>query len=56
ADEDVPWQHAMLLAERLASRDVLVSLNKAGDHRLSEPEDLARLTETLDTLIAALEA
>lgn len=56
ADEDVPWQHALLLAERLASRDVLVSLNKAGDHRLSEPDDLARLTETLDTLIAALEA
>ncbi len=54
ADEDVPWRHAMLLAETLASEDVTVSLTKSGDHRLSEPDDIARLTETLDLLLRDL--
>ncbi len=54
ADEDVPWRHAMLLAETLASEDVTVSLTKNGDHRLSEPDDIARLTETLDRLLSDL--
>lgn len=55
ADPDVPWQHAMLLAERLSSTDLTVSLNKIGDHRLSEPADLKRLTATLDELLAKLD-
>jgi len=56
ADEDVPWRHAMLLAETLASEDVTVSLTKNGDHRLSEPDDILRLTETLDRLLATFRA
>jgi len=52
ADEDVPWRHAMLLAETLASDDVTVSLTKSGDHRLSEPDDIERLTNTLDKLLS----
>jgi len=52
ADEDVPWRHAMLLAETLASDDVTVSLTKSGDHRLSEPDDIERLTTTLDKLLS----
>jgi len=55
ADPDVPWQHALLLAERLSSKDLTVVLSKTGDHRLSEPEDLNRLTATLDELLAKLE-
>lgn len=55
ADEDVPWRHAMLLAETLASDDVTVSLTKSGDHRLSEPDDIKRLTGTLDSLLTDLE-
>ncbi len=51
ADEDVPWRHAMLLAETLASDDVTLSLTKSGDHRLSEPDDIERLTVTLDRLL-----
>lgn len=42
-DPDVPWRHAMLLAEKMARDDVVVTLIKDGDHRLSRPEDLARL-------------
>ena len=49
-DEDVPWQHALSIAAALTSRDVEVLLVKSGDHRLSEPEDLQRLTRTIEAL------
>lgn len=55
ADPDVPWRHAMRLVECLTSTDVNVTLTKQGDHRLSEPDDLRRLTDTLDQLLAELE-
>jgi len=42
-DEDVPWDHAMRLVTCLAEDDVVFSLIKDGDHRLSRPEDLERL-------------
>jgi pimeloyl-ACP methyl ester carboxylesterase len=47
-DTDVPWRHATALVSRLASDDVVLTLIKDGDHRLSRPEDL-------DRLIAAIE-
>ncbi len=50
ADPDVPWPHAMRLVEKLESRDVVVTLVKAGDHRLSTPPDIARLEAALDEL------
>jgi len=53
ADESVPWQLSLRLAERIAGRDVVVSLIKDGDHRLSTEPDLARLGQTLDALIAS---
>ena len=53
-DPDVPWRHAMRLVEALESRDVRLHLLKDGDHRLSRPEDLTLLTETLDSLLAQL--
>ena len=49
-DEDVPWRHALALAERLADDPVTVSLVSGGDHRLSRPQDLERLVTTLDAL------
>jgi pimeloyl-ACP methyl ester carboxylesterase len=42
-DPDVPWQHAQALVARLASDDVVLTLIKDGDHRLSRPEDIERL-------------
>jgi len=42
-DEDVPWQHAVELVSRFARDDVVISLVKDGDHRLSRPEDIERL-------------
>jgi len=43
ADPDVPWRHAVELLSRLAQDDVVLSLIKGGDHRLSRPEDIERL-------------
>ncbi|MBV9956390.1 MAG: alpha/beta hydrolase [Pseudolabrys sp.] len=43
-DPDVPWQHAAELVARFVSDDVVFTLIKDGDHRLSRPEDLERLT------------
>ena len=51
-DREVPWQLALELAERLISEDVVVSLIKAGDHRLSNDGDIDRLTHQIDVLSA----
>ena len=42
-DPDVPWRHALELAGALKSTDVVFTLIKDGDHRLSRPQDIARL-------------
>jgi pimeloyl-ACP methyl ester carboxylesterase len=42
-DPDVPWQHAQELVTRLSRDDVVLTLIKDGDHRLSRPEDIERL-------------
>lgn len=47
-DEDVPWAHAMMLVEHLASDPVSITLVRDGDHRLSRPEDIARLIAAVD--------
>lgn len=50
-DPDVPWQTSERLMDRLESDDVIVSYFKAGDHRLSSPEHLACLGDTLARLL-----
>jgi len=42
-DPDVPWQHALALAHRLPSDDVVLTMIQDGDHRLSRPQDIARI-------------
>ena len=42
-DTDVPWQHAVELVARFARDDVVLTMVKDGDHRLSRPEDIERL-------------
>lgn len=51
-DGSVPWQTALRLAATLNGDDVTVTLVKDGDHRLSRPQDLDRLTAALDSLLA----
>ncbi|HXQ82742.1 MAG TPA: alpha/beta hydrolase [Xanthobacteraceae bacterium] len=41
-DPDIPWRHAVELTSRLACDDVVLTLVKDGDHRLSRPEDIER--------------
>jgi pimeloyl-ACP methyl ester carboxylesterase len=49
-DPDVPWRHSLKLVDALQSEDVAVTYVKSGDHRLSEPGDIVRLTDTVDAL------
>jgi len=42
-DPDVPWQHAFALVHRLPSDDVVLTMIQDGDHRLSRPQDIARI-------------
>jgi pimeloyl-ACP methyl ester carboxylesterase len=47
-DPDVPWQHAVELVSRFARDDVVLTLIKDGDHRLSRPEDIERLMAAVE--------
>jgi pimeloyl-ACP methyl ester carboxylesterase len=49
ADAEVPWPHALKLAARIEG-EVLVTLVKNGDHRLSAPSGLKLLERTLAAL------
>jgi pimeloyl-ACP methyl ester carboxylesterase len=52
ADPDVPWRHALELAQAIKSEDVVFSLIRDGDHRLSRTQDLARLIAAVDEVAA----
>jgi pimeloyl-ACP methyl ester carboxylesterase len=55
ADADVPFMISLRLAEQLRSAEVVTTLVKDGDHRLSRPQDIALLVATVDALHATLE-
>lgn len=42
-DPDVPWRHALELANAIKGEDVVFTLIRDGDHRLSREQDIARL-------------
>lgn len=50
ADDVVPWRHQVALAERLSGGDLRLDLIEGGDHRLSNPGDLARLVEAVEAM------
>jgi pimeloyl-ACP methyl ester carboxylesterase len=47
-DPDVPWRHAVELVSRFSRDDVVLTLIKDGDHRLSRHEDIARLVAAVE--------
>lgn len=49
-DDAVPWPHAVKFAEQIEGEDVILTLVKNGDHRLSEPADLDRLISVVEGL------
>lgn len=46
-DPDVPWRHALAVAQAFKGPDVRLTLIKDGDHRLSRPADIALMLETV---------
>jgi pimeloyl-ACP methyl ester carboxylesterase len=52
-DPDVPWLHALELANAIRSEDVVFTLIKDGDHRLSRDQDIARLLGTVEEVLSA---
>jgi len=50
ADPDVPWRESLTIVERLQGDDIVVTFSKNGDHRLSEPDDITRLIDAVETL------
>jgi pimeloyl-ACP methyl ester carboxylesterase len=51
ADPDVPWRHALELAKAIKGENVVFSLIKDGDHRLSRPQDIARLVAAVEEAV-----
>ncbi len=51
SDGSVAWQKSVQLAERLTSKEVTVTLLKAGDHRLSTDLHLKLLEDTVQALL-----
>ncbi len=50
-DPDVPWRHALELAQGLKATDLVFHLIKDGDHRLSRPQDLKRMLAAVEELV-----
>ncbi|WP_099865808.1 alpha/beta hydrolase [Pararhizobium haloflavum] len=51
ADPDVPHTHALRLVEHLPADDVVLTLVRDGDHRLSRPQDIERMLQAIRDLI-----
>lgn len=51
ADPDVPYRHALKLMEFLPADDVVLTLIRDGDHRLSRPQDLKKMEAAVTQLI-----
>lgn len=48
ADPDVPYAHAVRLMEHLSGDDVVLTMIRDGDHRLSRPQDIAKILEATE--------
>src|SRR5262249_19127948 len=53
-DEDVPWEHTLKLLGQLPRRWTHAYPVADGDHRLSRPQDIARLLEIVGELVRGL--
>lgn len=53
ADPDVPYGHAVRLMEHLSGDDVVLTMIRDGDHRLSRPQDIAKILEAAEALARA---
>ena len=53
ADPDVPYGHAVRLMEHLSGDDVVLTMIRDGDHRLSRSQDIAKILEAAEALARA---
>lgn len=53
ADTTVPYAHAQRIVDRLVDDDVVLTLVKDGDHRLSRPEDIERMLGAVERITDA---
>jgi pimeloyl-ACP methyl ester carboxylesterase len=51
SDPDVPWEYSLQIARHVQAPEVITTLVKGGDHRLSTPTDIARLVATVEELV-----
>ncbi|MDO9416433.1 alpha/beta hydrolase [Pararhizobium sp.] len=49
-DPDVPYSHALTLLEHLPADDIVLTLIRDGDHRLSRPQDINRMLKAIAEL------
>ncbi|WP_457586811.1 alpha/beta hydrolase [Ensifer canadensis] len=50
-DPDVPYGHALKLMEHLPADDVVMTLIRDGDHRLSREEDIAKMKQAIGNML-----
>ena len=51
-DPDVPYGHALAIMEKIVGDDAILTLIRDGDHRLSRPEDIARIEAAVAAMLA----
>jgi len=51
SDPDVPWEYSLQIAQHLEAPEVITTVVKGGDHRLSTPADITRLISTVEELL-----
>jgi pimeloyl-ACP methyl ester carboxylesterase len=51
-DPDVPYSHALKLLNHLPADDVVMTLIRDGDHRLSRPQDIERMLAAVEGMVA----
>jgi pimeloyl-ACP methyl ester carboxylesterase len=49
-DPDVPWEYSLQIAQHVEAPEVITTLVKGGDHRLSTMADISRLVATVEEL------
>jgi len=54
SDPDVPWRHALELAQAIKGQDVVFTLIKDGDHRLSRQQDIDRLIAAVEEALRSI--
>ena len=52
ADLDIDWQNSLNTMNQLTSKDVQLNLIKDAGHRLSEPEHIEQIIQSLDELVS----